>query len=253
MDSQKDLRHGYEGIGEFYDLFASNDDIPFYIELAKQQGSPILDIAAGSCRVSIELAREGFEVWALEKSPSMLSAAKKKLQEAPSEISQRVTLVEGDMSDFSLDEKFPLVIIPASFGHALTTEEQLSTLRCIKDHIQDDGLFVLDLYTNILHLDKTGFKDAPANLPDGRIVTRSGKITVDMTEQLMRIDLTYHVTHIDGNEETIQVSSGAAVIGNKEADHLLRLTGLQVEKEFGGYDRSRYTTDSGRRILLLRT
>ena len=96
MNSLRDLREGYEGIGEYYDLFASNEDTPFYVELAKQQGSPILDVAAGSCRVSLELAREGFDVYALEKSPSMLSAARMNLQAASQELSQRVTL------DFSM-------------------------------------------------------------------------------------------------------------------------------------------------------
>ncbi|MGY5877106.1 MAG: class I SAM-dependent methyltransferase [Candidatus Thorarchaeota archaeon] len=251
MNSLNDLRNGYEGIGEFYDLFASNEDIPFYIELARKQGSPILDVAAGSCRVSLELAREGLDVHALEKSPSMLSAARKKLEEVASEISQRVALVEGDMSDFALDEKFALIIIPTSFGHALTTDEQLSTLRCIKDHLRDDGLFVLDLYTNIAHLDRIGFRDPPASLPDGRVVTRSGEIAVNMSQQLMRIDLTYHVRHADGKEDTLEVSSGTAMISDREVDLLLRMTGLHVEKEYGGYDRSPYTKDSGRRILLL--
>ena len=61
-DAHSGLRGGYEAAAEFYDLFAKNDDIPFYLDYARRQGSPILDLAAGAGRVSFVLAREGFEV-----------------------------------------------------------------------------------------------------------------------------------------------------------------------------------------------
>jgi hypothetical protein len=36
-DSFEDLESGYEGVAEFFDLFASDDDLPFYLEYAKRQ------------------------------------------------------------------------------------------------------------------------------------------------------------------------------------------------------------------------
>ena len=70
--SIEDLESGYEGVGEFYDLFTDNTDIPFFLEFARKTGSPILDLAAGTGRVSFALAKEGFDVVALEQSQSML-------------------------------------------------------------------------------------------------------------------------------------------------------------------------------------
>ncbi|MFW9794655.1 MAG: class I SAM-dependent methyltransferase, partial [Candidatus Thorarchaeota archaeon] len=131
QDPFENLSAGYEGIGEFYDVFADNSDLPFYIKYAERLGSPILDIAAGTGRVTFALAHKGFEVVALEQSPSMFSVAKKRLQDIPREVADRITIVEGSMTNFALDKKFRLIIIPTSFGHAMTTEDQLSTLRCI--------------------------------------------------------------------------------------------------------------------------
>jgi ubiquinone/menaquinone biosynthesis C-methylase UbiE len=74
------LESGYEGVGEFYDLFADNTDIPFILEFARKTGSPILDLAAGTGRVTFALAQEGFDVVALEQSQSMLAEAKEKLK-----------------------------------------------------------------------------------------------------------------------------------------------------------------------------
>ena len=65
-------------IAEFYELFADNDDLPFYLKYAKRYSSPILDIAAGTGRVTFALALEGFEVTSLEKSASMLKVARQK-------------------------------------------------------------------------------------------------------------------------------------------------------------------------------
>ncbi|MFO7836951.1 MAG: class I SAM-dependent methyltransferase [Candidatus Thorarchaeota archaeon] len=123
--------HEYEGVAEFYDLFADNSDISFYTSYAHETGSPVLDLAAGTLRVAVPLAKEGFRVFALEKSPSMLSIAREKLDRLSKPAESRITLIEGDMTDFGFDIAFSLVIIPASFAHALTTEEQLPTLESI--------------------------------------------------------------------------------------------------------------------------
>ena len=75
-DNYDSTLSGYEGIGQFYDLFADNSDIPFFLKYAKRIGSPILDLAAGTGRVSFALAEEGYEVVSLEQSPSMLDIAR---------------------------------------------------------------------------------------------------------------------------------------------------------------------------------
>jgi SAM-dependent methyltransferase len=249
----ENLEAGYEGVGEFYDLFADNTDIPFFLEFARKMGSPVLDLAAGTGRVTFALAQEGFEVVALEQSPSMIAEARKKLESSPEEVSSRITLVEGSMKEFSLDQKFPLVIVPNSFVHLLTTQDQLSTIRCVKEHLTDDGLFILDLYPGEHQYERATFEDGPANLPDGRTVTRSGAIQSDYANRLMRVELTYKVRGPDGQViEEIDVVSGATLIFKNEIDNLIRMSGMHIEKEFGDFEKNLYTSESGRRIFILR-
>ena len=243
---------GYEGVAEFYDLFASNEDLPFYLKYARKYGSPILDLAAGTGRVTFTLAQEGFNVTALEKSPSMLAVARKKLASSPREISNLIEIVDANMTDFSLDKKFPLIIIPASFGHALTTEQQLSTLTCIHNHLSDKGSFILDLYPGGAMEEHSKFVDPPASLPDGRKVTRSGIINIDFTKQSLQIQLAFQIEVPKGEVEIIEVVSNAAVIFNREADLLLQITGFEILEEFGGFDERPYTPECGRRILVLK-
>ncbi len=252
-DSYEDLESGYEGVGEFYDLFADNSDIPFFLEYARKTGAPVLDLAAGTGRVSYALAAEGFDVVALEQSPSMLSAAKMKHQSAPEDIAKRVELVEGNMKDFSLERKFPLILVPNSFGHLLTRNAQLSMLRCVKDHLRDDGIFILDLYPGEHQYERASFEDSPVVLPDGRKVTRSGNITSDFDRKIMRVELRFAVEDSKGTViDEINVVSGAALIFNQEADLLIQESSFQIVDEFGDFEKNSFTLDSGRRIFILK-
>ncbi|TXT56109.1 MAG: hypothetical protein BAJATHORv1_30495 [Candidatus Thorarchaeota archaeon] len=244
---------GYEGVAEFYELFSDNSDLPFYLEYAKRCGSPILDIAAGTGRVARYLAKHGFHVTALESSPSMLIHAENLLNKLPEDVRSRIEYVSGSMLNFSLDKKFALIIIPNSFGHAMTTEEQLSTLSSIHAHLSDDGLFILDLFAGATMNEHAKFQDNPVQLEDGRSVIREGEFHVDFVKQILRLDLRYIVSDPKGErEELIEVTSGASVIFNREADLLVYFTGFEVVQELGGFDMEPYTTESGRRILILR-
>ncbi|MFX1415655.1 MAG: hypothetical protein ACFFC0_02535 [Promethearchaeota archaeon] len=157
------------------------------------------------------------------------------------------------MTDFALDEKFALVIIPASFGHALSSEAQLSTLRCIKNHLLPDGLFILDLFPGTMNLNPTRFEDSPVSLPDGRVVTRSGMSSPDPVGQILRMTLFYEVQTADGESlEVIEVESGASIIYNREADLLVRMSGFEVVDELGSFEGAPHNSESRRRILVLK-
>ena len=247
------LAPGYEGVGEYYDLFADDSDIQFFLRMAREYGSPVLDLASGSGRVAFPLAEAGFEVVALEKSQSMLNAARRRLNSSPRKIQNRLTIVEGDMRSFDLGTEFALVIVPNSFGHALSTDSQISTLECVRRHLAQDGVFVLDLFPGALQHEHASFEDGPVPLPDGRTVSRKGAMHMDPVRQLLRVDLTYTVrTSTGATSEMTVVTSGAAVIFNREADLLVRIAGFETANEYGDLDGGAYLPTSSRRILVLK-
>ncbi len=252
-DPYENLEPGYEGVGEFFDLFADSSDLPFYIRFAERCGSPILDLAAGTGRVTFALAQEGHEVVALEQSESMLSIARRRRQTSPQVVSDKITLAKGSMLNFSLDRKFPLVIIPTSFGHALTREDQLSTLRCVHEHLSDEGLFIIDIFPGEMQYEHATFEDDSVQLEDGCTVTRSGEIRSDPGKKLMRMDLQYTVRDSEGKIiKQVEVVSGAALIFNNDVDHIVQESGFEVVEEFGDFESGPYSSESGRRIIVLR-
>ncbi|MHA2024678.1 MAG: class I SAM-dependent methyltransferase [Candidatus Thorarchaeota archaeon] len=252
-DPYEHLGPGYEGVGEFYDLFADNSDLPLYFKYAERCGSPILDIAAGTGRVTFALAAQGFDVVSLEQSPTMLAAAKARLDKSSPDVASRVTLLAGSMIEFSLDREFPLILIPTSFGHALTREDQLSTLKCVHDHLNDDGLFVVDIFPGEMQYEHATFEDDSKQIDSGRTVSRSGTIQSDPGKKLMRMDLQYTVRDARGEIlKQVEVVSGAALIFESDIDHLVQESGFEVVEEFGDFENNPYTSESGRRILVLR-
>ena len=109
-------------------------DLPLWRELAAAAGGPILDLGAGTGRVSLDLAAQGYDVVALDREAELLA-----------ELSARepsVTAVLADARAFSIDARFPLIIAPMSFVQILGGHEgRVAMLRSVHAHLLADGLF----------------------------------------------------------------------------------------------------------------
>lgn len=51
--------------GEHFDARAKREDLPFWISQARAYGDPVLELAVGTGRIAIPLAREGFSTLAV--------------------------------------------------------------------------------------------------------------------------------------------------------------------------------------------
>lgn len=83
-------------------------DLPLWRELAADADGPLLDLGAGSGRVSLELARAGREVTALDLDPLLLAALRARAAGA----GLAVATVRADARDFALPRRFALALAP---------------------------------------------------------------------------------------------------------------------------------------------
>jgi SAM-dependent methyltransferase len=178
-----------------YDLFHGGGmlegDVEFYLDCARQYGSPILEIGAGTGRILIPLAAAGHELVGLDISAAMLAVAATKLK-AQADVAGRTQLIEADMTDFDLQRHFPMIIVAArSFQHLLTPNEQRQALGCIHRHLVPGGHLVLDLFDPYFEL--LFAKDAAPAAPREEIDPASG----------MRIRRTLVRRHNDPMNQTI--------------------------------------------------
>jgi ubiquinone/menaquinone biosynthesis C-methylase UbiE len=129
-----------------YDTVVSDwpGEIDFYRELATAafaSGLAVLEVACGTGRVALRLAKEGGELVGLDLSSIMLDVAREK-----SAGLSNVRWVQGDMRSFDLGQTFGLVIIPGhSFQNILTADDQFSCLASIRRHLVPGGLLVVHL------------------------------------------------------------------------------------------------------------
>jgi SAM-dependent methyltransferase len=242
-----------EGAERFYDLFGAKDDAPFYIELAHAHGDKALELGVGTARLAIQLARAGVETWGIDNSTHMLRAAEAKLWEEPPEVRSRIHLELADARRFSLDECFGLVYFPSgSFDHILHREDQLLALRNIKKHLADDGVYAFDL-AHAPELKKdSGWFVQKKPLDPNRQVVRTGYHTTDPVNRRMTLNLWYELYH-DGRMLERYFETGDVYAHTPEGIRgLLDETGYEIEAEYGGHDRSPFTSESRSLVIVAR-
>ena len=130
-----------------YEYRRRRADVTFYRELARQRGADrILELGAGSGRVTVPLARDGRSVVAVDRSPAMLDRLRDRLGRLPRAVAARITPVAGDLRSFSVGGRFPLAI--AAFNvleHLYTRTEVAACLQRIAAHLEVGGAFAFDV------------------------------------------------------------------------------------------------------------
>jgi len=123
-----------------YDIEDNTDTgIAFYTALAQETGGPVLELACGTGRVSIPIARLGFAVTGLDIVPAMVALARSKSAGLPTR------WVEGDARAFELGEQFRLIYLTGNaFQAFLTRADQEALLERVRAHLHDEGLFAFE-------------------------------------------------------------------------------------------------------------
>ncbi len=175
----------YDSLADIYELQYANyrDDIAFYARLAERLGATrILELGAGTGRVSVPLARRGFEITALEPSAKMLENARA----FATRENVSINFIHGDAKKFRLEQTFSLITAPFNMlMHLYTLPEQDAALECITNHLEDGGVFAFDLYQPHFGLEGVlRFEGETYHLPDGSRLDIFLQQQIDKTMQI---------------------------------------------------------------------
>ncbi len=131
---------------EFYDLLHSDThDIQSIIQLAQKYGGEILELGFGTGRIAIPLAKAGFSVTGIELSSDMIHIAEQKLSKENDHIRDRCKIIQTDATDFTINTSFGLIIASCNFlNHFITSYSIRSLFRCVKNHLSENGVFLID-------------------------------------------------------------------------------------------------------------
>ncbi|HOJ61313.1 MAG TPA: class I SAM-dependent methyltransferase [bacterium] len=238
-------------IARTYDLvvpYRHRRDVEFFVEMARAAGGPVLELACGTGRVLLPIARAGVPITGLDLSPAMLAVCRERLALEPPAIQEKVHLMEGDMRRFAMAERFALVLIPfRSFQHLLTVEDQLACLQRCRDHLKEHGQLVLDLFNPCLsYLSDERFLEVTESEPefildDGtRIVRQNRLLARDLFNQVIDMEFLYRITYPGGRHGSIAHRFSMRYLFRYEVEHLLERAGFQVEAVYADYKKAPY-------------
>lgn len=182
-------------------------DVDWYVRKARGCGGPVLELGAGTGRVTLAIAEAGLPIYALDASQAMLDGLKAKLARLAQDVRDRVTVVQGDMRAFELSEKFALVIAPfRAFLHNATEQDRVACLARVRQQLRPGGHFAF----NVFHpsLDYMAQHTGPLagvwrwagtyELPTGGYVVRSEANRYDTVLQIVHSQHRYEEYSPDG-------------------------------------------------------
>jgi SAM-dependent methyltransferase len=248
-------------IPELYDhvpLYRDRKDVAFYLDLCRAAGGDVLELGCGTGRILIPAAEAGYTITGLDQSGFMLERCRTKLRTLAPEVQKRVTLVEADMTNFSLGRTFALAIVPfRPLQHLVSVDEQLNFLACVHRHLMPDGKLALDVFhphlpALISPVSPDEIEDtAETSLPDGRRMRRTFRVTAKhRAEQTNDIELIYYVQNPSGATTRIVQAFPMRYYFRFELEHLLARAGFEITELLGGLDHSPFTDSSPEMIVI---
>jgi SAM-dependent methyltransferase len=228
----------YEPFVEDYDLWAAHmtEDVAWYVELAREAAEPVVELAVGTGRVAIPVAREtGKRVIGIDSSPAMLAEARRRAAEAGVELDLR----EGDMRDLSLEERVELVYCPfRSLLHLPTWRDKRTVFERVAASLSPRGRFAFNAF---VFSPFVAARNHGAKTHHGEAWELVHQIPADN-----RID----ITRGRGDQTVGTLSIWWAT--RSEWEGLLEAAGLETEALYGGFRREPFGADSQEFVWVAR-
>lgn len=237
----------------------SDTGVAFYAALAQETDGPVLEIACGTGRVTIPIARLGFAVTGLDIVPGMLAQARSKAVGLP------IRWVEGDARTFALGEQFRLIFLTGNAWQAFVTNaEQEAVLQRVHAHLHDDGLFAFETRNPLFPNTKTSegfFPTLETNTQEegaGSYTNADGyEVRVSTTQVYDHVAQILHLTgykrwHAGGEERTTITHTALCYTFPQELAALLHGNGFTILRQYGDWNGEPLTAASPSIIVVCR-
>ena len=226
------------------------DDLRFYRRwLPQNKNARILELCCGTGRLTIPIAKEGYDITGVDFTPSMLQQAKAKASEAGLEIG----FIEADIRTLDLQEKYDLVFIPFnSIHHLYRNEDLFQAFAVVKNHLKEGGLFLMDCFNPdiryITEAEKGQQEIAAYTTGSGREVVVKETMRYENATQINRIQWHYF---IDGEFDSTQ-DLDMRMFFPQELDSYLEQSGFKIIHKYGGFEGEPFNDYSDKQIFVCR-
>ena len=137
----------YDRIARIYDPWSVSvtEDVEFYVDEAIASGGPVVELAVGTGRIAVPLAKAGVRVIGVDESPEMLALARAYAEREG--VAELVDLRLGDLRQPPVPERVPLVTSPfRSLLHMADEQEKLRALEAAAALLEPGGRLIFDVF-----------------------------------------------------------------------------------------------------------
>jgi SAM-dependent methyltransferase len=217
----------YDPIARLYDPWSASvtEDVEFYVEEARAAGDTVVELACGTGRIAVPIAKAGIRLIGVDGSTGMLEVAREYARAEG--VDELLDLRHGDLREPPVPERVPLVLIPfRSLLHMTTEADRLRALEAARELLVPGGRLVFDV-----------FAPSPEDVEDthGRWLEREPGIfeRADWDENERTLTLSVR----RGEEASTML---LAWLSPPEWRLLLDRAGFDVEAQWGWFDRRPY-------------
>ncbi|MGE7925307.1 class I SAM-dependent methyltransferase [Viridibacillus arvi] len=218
------------------------EDLAIILECAQDSNQPIIELACGTGRLTIPMARKGFRMYGIDIHTGMLNHAKRKGETE----NLNIQFMQQDCTKLNLPINSPLIYMTGnSFQHFLTNESQDDLFTSVKKHLQSKGSFIFDTRNPILKELATVEETVERNTINNKQIVNEKHLEV--------YDHNTQILHCTSTSEIIE--NGTLIITNKdsillrytfplELERLLKSNGFGLVELYGSWKKTRFNKDS---------
>lgn len=226
------------------------EDIPFWLELGRRYGDPILELGCGTGRVLFPLFEAGFRVFGLDHDPEMLSWLQKGFC---AQFQRPAPVFQADMGGFRLGILFSLILLPCNTLSSLSDEARGRLYRMVAMHLKPGGVFAFSIANPLIlrELPRRGESEIEEHVihPDtGNPV----QVSSEWRKTAQVFNLVWHYDHLlpDGRVERVSVETSHTLQPAQAYIQEMQTVGLRVISVWGDFAHGVYTPDSPYWIAL---
>jgi SAM-dependent methyltransferase len=225
--------------------------VEFYRQHARRLGASVLELACGTGRLSVPIAKDGLEVAGLDASHEMLALARRKASAS----GVTVQWIQGDMRDFDLGRSFDGIFLASnSFSHLYSLTESEACLAAVRRHLNPSGRFVVDVFNPELGMllrrpDLRIAVTAYEELHTGRRISVSKSLRYDSATQISHETWYFH-DDLTGEEQAIPLN--LRMFFPQEIEALVHYNGFSIEAKDGDHEDTPFGDSSYKQIVMCR-
>lgn len=196
--------------------------------IGKTKGSrKILEAACGTGSITRLLAQADMKVTAFDLSEDMLMRAYEKLGRNPG-----VKLLNQDMTDFKVDDRFDAAVCCCDGINYLTDKEVSSFFENVRDHLNDSGKFIFDMSTDYKY--DTMFNETYVYDDGG--VFYVWENMADEDGRKIDMEINFFIENEDGSYSRITEVQTQYVHSSEKITELLKLAGFGCIETYDDYN-----------------